>query len=209
MSKRNFSQVDLSHLGEAPTLLRNFDWNLCFLCQFENGQALIQPAAAGYKSLSENLLQFDAIGALPSTFRLPDLNDGSGLEETLKKKNGKYHKNCRCTYDGQKLKRPRNRLHPSTVDDNNNSVCGRSRRSNLGCFVDIKNVCLFCNASEGATKEKLTQARTIEVGKNIMSHAIVLNDAQLIAKLSTDDLIALEANKISSKLLCEIPHSFS
>ena len=133
------------------------------------------------------------LGALPSTFRLPELNDGSGLQETLKKKNGKYHKNCRCTYDGQKLERTRNRLHPSTVDDKNSSVCGRSTRSNLGCSIDIKNVCLFCNASEGATKKKLTQAPTIEVGRNIMSHAIVLNDTQLIAKLSTDDLVALEA----------------
>ena len=51
------------------------DWNKCFLCQVDNGEALICPAnnnnesICGYSTIVKNLLEFDRIGTIPLDVR--------------------------------------------------------------------------------------------------------------------------------------------
>lgn len=55
----------------------------------------------------------------------------------------------------------------------------------------MKKVCLFCD--EGEDRDKLVTASTLGIGPSIHSHAIQLKDETLLKKLSSTDLVALEA----------------
>ena len=50
---------------------------------------------AGYKSMAENLQGFLAIDALPFDVKQNQLDDGSGLFNTLLKHEASWHKSCK------------------------------------------------------------------------------------------------------------------
>ena len=77
----------------------SIDWKLCVLCQKRKEERLQCPAnskrtdlGAGYKSLAENLLLFIDLGMVPFAISFEQLNDGSGVENTLLKNKALWHK---------------------------------------------------------------------------------------------------------------------
>jgi len=66
-----------------------FDWQLCVLCQKQDGAKLISPSLSknadkfqGYKKLDKVLTKFDAAGLLSSlsfTVDIAKINNGSGI----------------------------------------------------------------------------------------------------------------------------------
>ena len=100
MSKR-FMIVEPT-CSPAPKQAKNVsdtNWSLCIFCQQSTSEHLLcpwennqEPKGIGYKTLDEDLRQFQAlVGNIPEIDRL---DDGSGLEATLKKHQAMWHRKC-------------------------------------------------------------------------------------------------------------------
>ena len=73
------------------------DWSLCILCQKSSSEPLSQPwkgrgrgkcaaKGTGYHSFAINLVKFNEIGKVLLNVSPDQLNNGSGIEETLQEK---------------------------------------------------------------------------------------------------------------------------
>jgi len=76
------------------------NWELCMICQEDTEEPLTCPSkskrkdvGSGYSSLADNLIKFNQLGQLP--FTLGRLDDGSGIEMTMKNNSAQYHQSCR------------------------------------------------------------------------------------------------------------------
>ena len=71
------------------------DWNKCCLRQGDNNENLIPSSKfykreeAGYKNIATNLPLFHEINSLPIPMDIKRLDDGSGIENTLRLNNAK------------------------------------------------------------------------------------------------------------------------
>ena len=112
MSKQHKLVLHSQETGEVKVT----DWNKCVLCQKHTKENLRNPANfrgsntkcnadTGYKILGANLNSFSKIGSLPMDIDIARLDDGSGIENTLRKNQAKWHKSCRNKVDNQKLNR--------------------------------------------------------------------------------------------------------
>ena len=90
------------------------DWELCFLCQ-ENSIEKLQCSKLAnssynpfecYGELSERILKFDQLGALPIPLDIELLMDGhEQLPESLFRHSAKFHKSCKLKFGQVKLDR--------------------------------------------------------------------------------------------------------
>ena len=78
------------------------------------------------------------------------------------------------------------------------SACKRSRRSQSTEDGVKKKVCFFCGEPPG--NSGVHEAATFQINKRVRACAVLLEDTELLAKLSTGDMVALEA-KYHSKCL--------
>ena len=100
------------------------NWNLCALCEQETEEKLVCPLnstrknyGSGYKSLADNLQQFCEIGEVPIQVSLSSLDEGNGIEETLKSHEAKWHKSFLNKCSTLKLQRAQKRkLEDSSVE---------------------------------------------------------------------------------------------
>ena len=97
-----------SSSGETDNNSTN--WKLCCLCQKSRKEKLVTSSkvtrtdqnGSGYKKLSQNLRKFNRLGT--KTEELDRLDDGRGLEETLKANEEAYHRSCYLKYNDDKVK---------------------------------------------------------------------------------------------------------
>ena len=106
------------------------DWTKYVLCQEESSEVLRCPAqskcitqGSGYKTITELLVGFERIGCLPSSINLSRLDDGSGIEETLKRYEAKWHDSCRLLYNSTKLKRAEKRKKSQEEANDDDTGC--------------------------------------------------------------------------------------
>ena len=100
------------------------NWNFCAFCEQETEEKLVCPLnstrkkyGSGYKSLADNLQQFREIGELPIQASLSSLDEGNGIEVTLKRHKAKWHKSCFNKCGTVKLQRAQKRkLEDSSVE---------------------------------------------------------------------------------------------
>ena len=99
IDERSESLSDNNSHENAPS----FDWSKCILCQKSTKEALQCPAdikhadivpGAGYHMLIANLLRFQQLNILPAKIDLSLFDEGSGIDDTLLKHQGKWHKIC-------------------------------------------------------------------------------------------------------------------
>ncbi|XP_065670919.1 uncharacterized protein LOC136089121 [Hydra vulgaris] len=188
--RRKIELVDVTQFPEVLVPVRDINWELCILCQRVSPEPLIIPKEAGYKTLSENLIEFDNHEALPPTTRLDKISDGKELLHALIVNKAKYHKLCRNKYDSQKLQRIIERNQNVQDDSENAQRSARCMRSSCKA-VDIKSCCLFCDG-ESVTGNPLVQASTKEIGPKVYALAIEMQDTNLLNKIANQDFIALE-----------------
>ena len=107
-SSTQHSLIHLSKPSPTPKRTRSF----VFFAKHETEEALRCPAkstktpdGSGYVSLAKNLLQFQDLGQMPLELNLDRLNDGSGVEATLKSNNAQWHKTCRLKFNNKMLER--------------------------------------------------------------------------------------------------------
>ena len=182
------------------------NWKLCVICQQEKGESLTCPSKStrkdtrsGYKSLAESLIKFNKLGQLP--FQLERLDEGCGIEMAMVSNSAHYHQPCRLKYNNTKYVRAEKKSRVIKADSDDVPVfpaCKRSRRSQSTEDGVKKNVCFFCGEPPG--NSGVHEAATFQIDKRVRACAVLLEDTELLAKLSTGDMVALEA-KYHSKCL--------
>ena len=140
------------------------NWELCLICQEQTSESVQHPskrkgekgesALAGYKTLTENLLEFHALGLLPKTINIDILDEGNGIEAALITHNACWHRSCRIKYNNTKLDRARKRSKDKISDeigesspDTSKRVGTRSLSGSASSFSE--SICFFCYKPPG------------------------------------------------------------
>ena len=186
-----------SQQPSTSAAVKDMDWDKCVVCQQITGEVLKCPAVskrsidgsgAGYKTLADNLLAFKKIDCLPSSmFSL--VKEGQDIEETLRSHKAKWHDSCRLQYNKTKLQRAAKRK--ASPAGNIDAPLKYTRRSSVQISAETEQ-CFFCGKPAQAS-ESLHHASTFGLDARVRQCALQLQDQSLLAKLSTGDLIALEA----------------
>ena len=180
------------------------DWKLCIICQTKTGEPLQCPAiskrkdvGASYSSFARNVEEFQKIRSLPGNLNVEALNQGQGIEHTIKERKASWHKTCRNRFSNANLERTKKRKYDGENEQENNLLVTEStsspvkaRRSSFPS-TPASNQCLFCDLSD--IPAKLQAASTHEVDRRVRECASLLNDNRLIGKLASGDMVATEA----------------
>lgn len=118
------------------------DWSKCIICQNKTKENLQCPTnskrksgSIGYKTLAQNLLDFKSIDKIPEGLDLKLLDEGSGIEETLRQKNASWHKSCRDLFNNTKFERAKKRKSLEIDADTEDTSC---EESSAGVFSPMK-----------------------------------------------------------------------
>ena len=182
----------------SPVPSQVTDWSKCILCQLESKEALICPTDVGYRTIAETVLQFHKLNLMPIQIDITQLDQGNGIASTFKEQNAKWHKSCYLKFSKSKLDRAKERKRKCTEEATTSkriftrSTCSNSGDADTSTPVEDKGrMCFFC--SKGETTEKLREVCIFQLDYRVRKCAHDLQDEQLLAKLSSGDLIALEA----------------
>ena len=167
------------------------DWNKCVLCQDITDESLHCPltskrgnAGAGYITLADNLQAFKQIDYLPSNIVARPQEDD--LCKTFKINEAKWHDGCPFKFNKTKLERSEKRKTP--LADNT----GAPKTHQCSAQNSDKTDLCFCMGPATST-DLLHHASTFDLDAQVRKCALQLQDENLLAKLRTGDLIALEA----------------
>ena len=182
------------------------DWRKCIICQKTKHESLQCPANStrkdpgiGYSTFITAVKEVKEIGITVTQSVDETKHD---IENVLLENKASWHKSCRDNYNGTKLERAKKkRKRQADVEeekkdcDADGSVTAQSSpiksRRSLTHFDPKILQCFFCEKNDFASILRL--ASTLELDKKVRDCAILLNDSKRIAKLSTGDLIAIEA----------------
>lgn len=172
------------------------DWRKCCLCQQEKSEPLISPPTKyqkeqdGYMNIAENVPLFHEINALPIPLDPRRLDEGGGVEETLRKNKAKYHKDCRLLFSNYKLERARNQKLGK--DKKKRGTTGEDGPKSCKIPRSCPNfsVCFLCE--EEKSTSTLRQVMTMKLSYRLKEVAMTLNDGKLLSRLSAGDAIAQE-----------------
>ena len=208
---KTFKLVDIESEFPSPStniqLVTITDWKLCLICQEQKEESLTCPSqskrkdvGSGYSSLAENLIRFHELGQLP--INLERLDEGNGIEMAMVANSAKYHQSCRLQYNNTKLQRAQKRaLTVSSEDHNVYNAYKYMRSQTTDSSILQTDVCFFCGKLPGTSG--LHEAATFQVNERVKACAVLLEDTELLAKLSTADMVALEA-KYHTKCLVSL-----
>lgn len=184
-----------SNLTSASTSWQT-DWSKCCLCQTKKNESLTSPHTNparriedGYSLLSRNIPQFHSINQMPIKIDPTRLDDGSGIEATLRKNQAQYHESCRLLFNNTKLQRAEKRSAPAGGGDESSSSSTSSKIPRR--ISGAKKIECFICEDEG-DEDDLTEAMTMKLNKRVNKCAKILNDGKLLAKLSAGDVVAQE-----------------
>ena len=138
----------------------------------------------GYTMLARNIPMFSEINEMPLIMDPARLDEGDGIEATLRKNAAKYHVNCRLLFNNTKLDRARKR---QSNDQTSNTETSRAK---LRRTSHDNEVCIFCE--KVAPASDLRQASTKGLDLKLRECAEILSDGKLLAKLTGGDVIAQE-----------------
>lgn len=170
---------------------KSINWDLCVLCQ-ANETCVVTPLESGYKTLADNWQKWqDEIGNFPFDVSLATLPDGSDLLQVLRQNNARWHRDCERKINSKNITRclDRKRKVPVGSENKDESNKRRTFRDNASTHI-FPNSCFLCKHSK---KEKLRSVSTMNLDTKIKECAQCINDFDLLAKIGTSDLIALEA----------------
>ena len=144
--------------------------------------------------VSKNVTAFYSIKHMPIPMHLPFMEDCDKLKDILIANSAKWHKSCNMKFSSSRLKRVISKSQTdSEVDPPNKRTYTRSSNSDhVSPVTDIESTCFFCNCPE-LYNNKLHEVMCMKVDNRVRKAAQCLQDQELLAKLSTGDLIAIEA----------------
>jgi hypothetical protein len=92
----------------------------------------------GYYMIATNIPLFQGINQLPIILDPIILDEGGGIEETLRRNNAKYHQNCRSLFNKTMLKRTRKTADCSNISsDDGKSKIRRTSIEGHMCFMRL------------------------------------------------------------------------
>ena len=196
------------------------DWNKCIICQQISKESLQCPAnskrkdvGSGYVSFARSLEQFQSFGVSVTYCEIDLADTNRKLEQVLLENKARWHKSCRDNFNSTKLGRVKRKVRDkgdgeeaeegATREETISSPV-KTRRTSSGQYKPNQQTpqCFFCEEHEDHS-ENLHLALTPDVDKNVRECATLLSDSKLIAKLSSGDMIAIEA-KYHSKCLTNL-----
>ena len=153
------------------------DWSKCCLSQKDNhNEDLKSPPTRysceqdGYTMIATNVPLFHTINEMPLVLDPARLDEGGGIEDTLKKNKAHYHQSCRYLFQNSRLERARKR-HPSPGSTPSVEGSTKLRRTSH----DIgQPECFLCDKEE--PKSDLRQVMTMNLDKRLNEYAQTLND---------------------------------
>ena len=167
------------------------DWSKCCLCQKETQEVLKAPPTRyssdqdGYSMISMNIPLFYEINDLPIILDPARLDEGGGIDGTLRRNKAMYHQSCRLLFNNTKLDRAKKRR----AQNSNQGDCQtKMRRAHEGQKSTL--ACFLCNTEAPASE--LRQVMTMQLNQRLNECAKALNDGKLLAALSGGDAIAQE-----------------
>ena len=192
------------------------DWNKCIICQKSSQESLQCPGnskrkdiGAGYVSFARLLEEFKSFGVKVTYCEIELSNTNQQLEHVLLENKACWHKSCRDNFNTTKLGRVKRKLRDQTSEEEAEggtreeiiSSPVKARRASTGQHnPHTLEQCFFCEEHDSSN---LHSALTFEVDKKVRECAALLNDGRLIAKLTSGDMIAIEA-KYHSKCLVSL-----
>ena len=183
----------------------SFNWDLCILCQVEHPtEKLSCPASLErtnldplktYQNILNNLHRFAELRKLP--FEKEHISDEHfNNPQTFLEKKGKFHRTCQLKINTLKLERLEKSLAKQRCADESEAEkcepvaeCRRTERINNKEDEKIDTVCFFCHKEEG----KLHVASTYYLNDRVFHIAKLLNNVEIISKLTEKDMMAWEA----------------
>ena len=148
--------------------------------------------SSAYETLEENLKALDELDSLPLSINTFRLDDGTGIEGTLRSHNAKWHKTCYVMCNKTKIDRIRKKkAKQQTPATNMSPLKGRLRGALPSTSAETElPVCFFCDALVEQDYHKVV---TKKLDANVRKMATELNDTLPLAKLSSGDMIAMDA----------------
>ena len=169
------------------------DWSKCCLCQQDKKEELksppstYQPDQDGYTNIATNVPLFQLLNALPIMLDPARLDEGEGIEQTLRKNNAKYHQSCRLKFNNSKIKRAQKRAS-SAIEEKDESPHTHTRKIPRRSPTPFE--CFLCEKIGQASE--LRHAMTQQLNDKVNECALTLSDGKLLAKLSGGDVVAQE-----------------
>jgi hypothetical protein len=116
---------------------------------------------------------------MPMELNIERLDNGNGVEATLKAHHAQWHKICRLMFN-KKMYNQQSRAESYIEEQatSNSSVSTRSAYKH----TEAAAICFFCNEPEGH-KGSLHEAATKNIDKNVKKCATQLQDTGILAKL--------------------------
>ena len=182
-------------LSDSPDEEKDTDWSKCFICQVDKDETLMSPrntsdeSKSGYTLLVRNIHEFRSINEMPIPIDIRRIDNGHGIESTLIANKAKYHHACRLLFSNSRLKRARKRKLTETEDESDSSRFTRKKTpDDLTKKPTAK--CFLCE--EESQLSELRAAMTMNLNNRLNRCARTLQDKELLAKLSTGDVIVQE-----------------
>ena len=147
-----------------------------------------QSVGSGYASLEEDLLRFQTLHRMPKDINLDRLDDGNGIEVTLKVHKAGWHKKCRLRFNKKAFDEQSRR---ELATEEQQSASTMQTRSAHSYPQSTELTCFFCNEPAGSAS--LHKASTYNIDANVRRCAVEVEDTALLAKLAAGDMIAIDA----------------
>ena len=136
---------------------------------------------------------------MPADFRLERLDNGDGVEDTLKAHSAQWHKKCRLRFN-KKMFHQQSRAESTTGQQSSTSPAIHARSAHMRP-KSTKPTGFFCDKPAGSAG--LHEAVTKQLDKKVRRCARDLEDTALLAKLAARDMIATEV-KYRNTCLCAL-----
>ncbi len=178
----------MANTDPGPSKFRT-DWSKCCLCQKNSSEELKSPRAQqpqqhdGYAMIATNIPLFHAINEMPIVLDPARLDDGGGIEQTLRRNKAQYHQSCHLMFNNTKLERATKRRAECAQQVECQTKLRRTSLKGQLCFICDK---------EAPSSELTRQVMTMNLNKRVNECAQTLNDGKLLARLSDGDAIAQE-----------------
>ena len=207
--------------GSKPA--SKINWALCVICQQDRNETLTDPMltkrkdpGSAYSTLAESLLKMNELNELPDSMQLQNLDEGEGIEAAMVVNKARWHQSCRLLFNKTQVQRAECRAlkksistqdadviaGPNSTNDDDAGPSKRTRRHST-CTANIAQeaLCFFCYNPAGA--DGLHEVETFQLDSRVRTCAELLQDTELLSRLSTGDMIALKA-KYHNKCLASL-----
>lgn len=178
------------------------NWEKCCLCQEDKKESLKCPSVTshtehdGYKNIATNVPLFHELNSLPIPLDPKRLDEGSGIEITLRRNNAKYHQSCRMMFNNTKLGRAQKRAMTHKLPEEAEAGPSKCTRRSISSVTEKDYLCFFC---EKEVIKADREAMTKNIYERLKECATLVQDTKLLAKLSAGDLVAQE---VKYHLIC-------